>query len=93
LISSRKDEVTTVIINAEGIASLDSSALYDLAGFVEEIQQQGFELRFAGFIGPVRDAIKRSGLVDVIGCDNLFMDVAAAVRAEEPARYALQTNV
>jgi SulP family sulfate permease len=93
LISSRKDEVTTVIINAEGIASLDSSALYDLAGFVEEIQQQGFELRFAGFIGPARDAIKRSGLVDVIGCDNLFMDVAAAVRAEEPARYALQTNV
>ncbi|MCP9236677.1 SulP family inorganic anion transporter [Lewinella sp. JB7] len=81
-----------VVINAEGIGSLDSSALYELEQFVAEQRDRGVKVRFAGVIGPVRDRLKRAGLTETIGQENFFVDVASAVAANRPTDYALQSN-
>lgn len=100
LVAERKDQLTTVIINAEGIASIDSSAMHGLQHFVETQAAHGLTIRFAGLIGPARDALKKGGLFDIIGRENFYLDVLHAVeerqegQAKEQARpHALQSNV
>lgn len=100
LVAERKDQLTTVIINAEGIASIDSSAMHGLQYFVETQAAHGLTIRFAGLIGPARDALKKGGLFDIIGRENFYLDVLHAVeerqegQAKEQARpHALQSNV
>ena len=82
-----------IVLNAEGIASVDSSAMYGLRGFVETQQARGVTVRLAGVIGPVRDAMKKAGLYDTVGRENFYLDVDQAVRCAAGKGYALQSNV
>lgn len=100
LVAERKDQLTTIIINAEGISGVDSSALYELQQFVKTRAARGLTIRFAGLIGPARDALKKGGLFDSIGRENFFLDVVHAVEdkqidptGERPLPHALQSNV
>lgn len=93
LINTRKSKVKVLILKAEGIHRIDSTALFDLEIFLQDLNQHGIEVRFAGFIGPARDALHLSGLSDQIGSHNFYLDVAAALTAKQTAPQALQTNV
>ncbi|NJB86415.1 SulP family sulfate permease [Lewinella marina] len=96
LLAERSGEVSVVVINAEGISGIDSSALYALRQFVETQKENGLTIRFAGLIGPARDALKKGGLYEIIGRENFYLDVADAVAAgagEGQLQLALQTNV
>ncbi|MEL6142674.1 MAG: sodium-independent anion transporter, partial [Bacteroidota bacterium] len=60
---------------------------------------KGLDVSFAGVIGPVRDLLKRDGLVNKIGSDHFYFDVPSAVDAlcgkpcGTPApSYLLQAN-
>jgi SulP family sulfate permease len=92
IIEARQDRVEVLILKAEGIHTIDSTALFDLGIFLEDLERDGIEVRFAGFIGPARDALQRSGLRKQIGDHKFYLDVAAAVGAQTPAPQALQTN-
>ena len=99
LIAEREDRIHTVLINAEGIARIDSSAAYGLEQFIRTQRGRGLTVRFAGLIGPARDTLKRAGLMELIGADNFFLDVPKAVVSEQcfsakPGNRvpALQTN-
>lgn len=99
LIAERKDRIHTVLINAEGIARIDSSAVYGLQQFVRTQRGRGLTVRFAGLIGPARDTLKKAGLFELIGADNFFLDVPKAVSSAQCSSNvpgtrapALQTN-
>jgi sulfate permease, SulP family len=79
LIAARGEALKAVVINADGISHVDSSAVHALKDWIKEIQNQGLELYFSNLIGPVRDIFAKSGLVELIGANNLFMGNQQAV--------------
>lgn len=68
-----------VIIDATGINDVDSSALHALEEVIEEYHSRDIQVIFANVKGPVRDIFKRSGLVDLVGEDNFYLDINKAV--------------
>ncbi|WP_088339922.1 SulP family inorganic anion transporter [Robiginitalea sediminis] len=62
-----------VVLNAEAINYIDSSAVFMLKALVKELRTEGIRFLVAGAIGPTRDIIHSSGLIDEIGADNLFV--------------------
>ncbi|RME96819.1 MAG: solute carrier 26 family protein [Bacteroidetes bacterium] len=101
-IAQKGDQLQTIIINAEGMNSLDSSALHLLEEIVKEQRAKGRNVFFSGVKGPVRDLLVRAGLFAKIGADNFFMTVQEAVdyhvenRVGTPAdfqEYTMQTNI
>lgn len=102
---ARGEDLQAVIINAESINNMDSSALHMLQELVQNIRASGRYLYLAGVKGPVRDMLQKGHLVEEIGEDNFFMSVQEAVdhhdvlqknKSEvEPnfQEFTLQTNV
>lgn len=93
-----------LIINAESINTLDSSALHLLEDLLEDLKARNCQLLFTGVKGPVRDALVKGHLVSKIGTDNFFMSVQEAVDAHDERKttegvgehykeFTLQTNV
>ncbi len=70
-----------IILNAESISHIDSSAMHFLADLVRDFRQRGYIVLFNSVIGPVRDKMAVSGLLDLIGSENMFMSVQEAVDA------------
>ena len=75
----REEPVTTVILNAEGISSMDSTATDALRDLLEELSDKKIKLIMAGVIGPVRDTLFLSGFTDDLGPEFFAFDVADAV--------------
>ena len=76
-----KSPLTLLIINAESISGVDSSAARMLRQLVEEGREKGRDFAMAGAIGPVRDQLQAHGLTDLIGKDHLFPHVQDAIDA------------
>ena len=68
-----------IIISADSMNGLDSSAVHVLEEVIEEQKNSGRIIYFAGVKGPVRDAMKRGHLTSKIGESNFFLDVQHAV--------------
>ncbi|HYW34971.1 MAG TPA: sulfate permease [Balneolaceae bacterium] len=81
-IESGKD-LDQVIIDAIGINEVDTSALHALKELVDEYQQRDIDVIFTGLKGPVRDMFKRSGLEEVVGPDQFYLNINRAVESLE----------
>ena len=68
-----------VILNAEAINYIDSSAALMLERIVKDLKEKGIQFIIAGAIGPTRDIFHDSGLLDCIGRENLFIQTFEAV--------------
>ena len=79
MIQVKGESLKAVILNAESINNLDSSAIHALEEIVEELKEAGILLYFTGVKGPVRDAMGKGNLVEKIGKNNFFMTVQEAV--------------
>ena len=66
-------EVKFVILNAEAINYIDSSAVHMLRQTIQELRNKQIKLVIAGAIGPTRDILYSSGLIHDIGRENLFV--------------------
>lgn len=75
----KKETLQAIIINAESIHLVDSSAIIVLEELIDMYQAKGIHVMFTGLIGPVRDSFRRNQLVDKIGEHNFFMCVQDAV--------------
>lgn len=104
LMAIHGEALKAIVINADSISHVDSSAVHALKDWVIEIQIHGLKLYFTSLIGPVRDIFAKSGLVELIGSNNLFMSNQQAVdhfdnadnvniQAHRYKDYALQSNV
>lgn len=68
-----------VILDATGINEVDSSALHALKEVIDEYHSRDIQVIFANVKGPVRDIFRRSGLVDLVGEENFYLDINKAV--------------
>ena len=72
-----------VIIDAIGINEVDVSALHELRELVEDYKKRDIKLIFAGVKGPVRDIFERSGLEEVVGEEQFYLNINQAVNSLE----------
>ena len=84
-----------VILNAEPVNYLDDTAAKQLQTLIVQLRDRGIIFKLAGAIGPLRDILKKSGLVDVIGQDNIYVRTAEAYAdsLEKVERTAIQEKV
>ena len=79
LLAASEPPATALLIDAEGITDLDTSAADILAELWSELASTGVELLMARVHGPVRDMLHRSGLEESIGPDRIYATVRAGV--------------
>ncbi|MBX2876173.1 MAG: solute carrier family 26 protein [Saprospiraceae bacterium] len=93
----------TIILNAESINAIDSTAMHALSDLVEDWRKDGLAVYLTGVKGPVRDAMVKGGVTEKIGKENFFISVQEAVDEHLQQRpvqknsihqaFVLQTNV
>jgi SulP family sulfate permease len=93
------DTLKYIILNAEAINYIDSSAVFMLRALIADLKKDGIRFVVAGAIGPTRDIFHHSKLIDEIGRENFFADTfqaythckAEGSRSEMEAKIATQT--
>jgi SulP family sulfate permease len=78
LIAEKGEKLQFLIIDAESINALDSSAIYALDELHDKISEKGIIITFTGLKGPVRDSLVKSGLMKKIHYDHCFMSIQEA---------------
>jgi high affinity sulfate transporter 1 len=81
LVDESPEPVSWVVVCAEPITDVDTTAAEMLERLADELEVAGVELAFAELKDPVRDRLSRYGLVDRIGADRFFPTVGVAVRS------------
>jgi MFS superfamily sulfate permease-like transporter len=84
--------VTHVVLAAEPITGIDTTALEELIELDEWLAQRGIQLVFAELKGPMKDRLVRFGTRARFGVDHFYPTVSAAVRAlradrDDPDRH------
>ncbi|HLT50324.1 MAG TPA: sulfate permease [Arenibacter sp.] len=68
-----------VILNAEAITYIDASASGMLIQVIDEIHQMNIKFYIAGAIGPTRDIIFKTGIINSLEKSYLFVKIKEAV--------------
>ncbi|MCH8525515.1 MAG: STAS domain-containing protein, partial [Balneolales bacterium] len=80
-IRARGNRLKKVILVATSMTDIDSTGTQVLVSLVQALQDDGKELVIAGATGPVRDYLRKSGLMNLLGENHFFFDVKDAVEA------------
>ena len=68
-----------VILNAEAINYIDSTAARMLVKTISGLRERGMDFYITGAIGPIRDIVFNSDIIDVVPKDHLFVRIIEAV--------------
>ena len=79
LIAEKGASLNGVILNAEAINYIDSTAASMLVKVIEKLNDKKIAFFIAGAIGPTRDIIYSSGIIEVLDTDYLFVRTQEAV--------------
>ena len=87
IVSRLPQSTRYLILNAEAVTTIDSTADAVLAELVEELARRNLRFGIANLHGQPRELLARSGLLATIGPDMVFArveDVARAFRTTQP---------
>jgi sulfate permease, SulP family len=73
------DRLRYVILDAASISDVDSTGVHTLHEVVSFLDARGIQFAVASVIGPVRDVLQKTGLLEEIGTENLFLNVYEAI--------------
>ena len=79
LINLRGAGLKGVILNAEAIIYIDATAVDVLTKVIQEIHEKGLQFYLVGAIGPTRDIIFNSGIINELDREFLFVKTREAV--------------
>jgi MFS superfamily sulfate permease-like transporter len=79
LVSEAASPVRWVVVAAEPITDIDTTAADILRDLLDELRQEGVTLAFAELKGPVKDRLRRYGLFDAVGPDRFYPTLGTAV--------------
>lgn len=79
LVAKKKETLRLVVLNAESISYIDSSANAMLLQYIQTLKQHNIQFFISGAIGPTRDVLFNNGIIDELGKDNLFVRTYEAV--------------
>ncbi len=68
-----------VILDAASISDIDSTGIHTLHEVITFLQGRGIQFAMASVIGPVRDVLQQTGLLDAMGAENVFLNVYEAI--------------
>ena len=72
-IESKGEALKLVIINTEAINYIDSSGVHVLKGIIKDLKSKNIKIMFSGTSGPTRDILYKSGIINLLGKENLFL--------------------
>jgi len=78
-VNAKDDTLKGVILNAEAINYIDSTAANMLISVIDELRNRNLQFYIAGAIGPTRDIIFSSGIIDALSKEFLFVKTKEAV--------------
>lgn len=78
-INVKGSSLKAVILNAEAINYIDASASAMLINVIDDIHQRNIEFYIAGASGPIRDIIFKSGIINCLHKEYLFVKIKEAV--------------
>ena len=81
LVRGYDQPIRTVVVGAEALTSVDSTAEAMLRDLLDQLGQRGVGLWLARPKKPLRDFLERTGLLNAIGRDHLYPRVSDAVDA------------
>jgi len=99
LVFEKGKKLKLIIIDGESMNNLDSSGVHALLDIIDLYKSKGIEIAFSGMKGPVRDAMKKGGVIDKISFDHCFMSIQEAVDGyestcnEEPLKKKFQKYI
>ena len=79
MINAKGDQLKHIILNAECINHIDSSAIKLLKQLILDLKEDNINFIISGTIGPVRDTLFKSKLIEVIGKNMMFSNVEKAI--------------
>jgi high affinity sulfate transporter 1 len=79
LVGEATTPVRWVVVAAEPITDVDTTAAGTLRDLLDELRNEGVTLAFAELKGPVKDRLQRYGLFDAVGPDRFFPTIGTAV--------------
>jgi high affinity sulfate transporter 1 len=79
LVAEAAHPVRWVVVAAEPITDIDTTAADSLRQLLEELRAEQVTLAFAELKGPVKDRLRRYGLLEAVGPDRFFPTVGTAV--------------
>lgn len=97
-IHESKTQIKTIILDAGPISYLDATASDGLRDLLEHLDGLNIQFLICDLIGPVRDTIYQTNLIDRLFEKNIFLDLNEALRyatTNDQGRfkeYALQSN-
>ncbi|WP_406858665.1 sulfate permease [Alsobacter sp. KACC 23698] len=83
--------VQWLVVAAEPVTSVDVTAADALSELVEALRSRNIDLRFAEIKDPVKDKLKRFGLLEQIGSGSFYPTIGEAVKdylAAHPATWS-----
>ena len=97
LLEDKGKELQLFILDASSIYDIDSQGVQALHNAIQYIRQKGILFYISGTMGPLRDMLYRSKLMNEIGKENQFMTIHDAVNhysdnADSWSVKVLQTN-
>ena len=78
-VQARDDAVRWVIVAAEPMTDVDTTAADVLGELLDDLQAHGIALAFAELKGPVKDRLRDYGLADRVGDDRFFPTLGTAI--------------
>ncbi|MGZ8751646.1 MAG: SulP family inorganic anion transporter [Acidimicrobiia bacterium] len=78
-VRARGEGVRWVIVAAEPITDVDSTAVGVLEDLLDDLEADGVEIAFAELKGPVKDRFRRYGLLDRISGDRFYPTLGTAI--------------
>ena len=72
-VQSKGDKLKAVILNAESMNYIDSTGVQMLKKVIAKIKSENVEFYVVGAIGPTRDILFNSGVVEIMGKEYLFV--------------------
>ena len=78
-INSRDQKPQFLILNMANVHDMDSTGIQTFEDLVKQLRDRNIQLLLTNIIGPVRDIMYRSRLIDKIGKAHFFMELPDAI--------------
>lgn len=76
-------EETSIVLDMEGIGSIDTTAIEQFAGLVEQLQTSGMTVSLARPNQRVTTALRLAGVIELLGVEHIYPTINAAVIAHQ----------
>lgn len=88
LVRARPTAPSALVLDISATADLDVATTDMLSALHRDLRERGIDLRLAQVRGSVRDRMRRTGLMGIIGEDHCYLSDEAAIAAPLPEKPA-----